>query len=112
MEKETKENTSKTAKSLFAETDINEETLQENGIRNHVRLKYFKIQNEPNKYGIEVEKTEYKDDFMKIENEKIKEVTNDEKVVEEMLYSLKKGYVTPCGLTDIIEEIQQRYNLI
>ena len=72
-------------KTFFGSVFIEKEKLEEAGIKYPIKLEYYKQINEDEisnyekpKYGIEIIKTEYKPDYTKVENKKIKYITNDE----------------------------------
>ena len=73
-------------------TFIRVEKLKEVGINHPIKLEYYKIINEDEivrkekaKFGIDVVKTEYIDNNIKVEDKKIQYVSNDEKRIEEIL---------------------------
>lgn len=93
------------------------ENLRHNGIYNPIKIDYYKteeILTEENKvkYGIEIVKTEYKDDEKtNIEINNIYEISNKEKEVDEILKIFKENDVTPIGAEDIISDYFYNYNV-
>ena len=72
-------------RTFFGGTFIEKEKLEEAGIKHPIKLEYYKQINEDEinshkkaKYGIEIIKTEYIPNNLKIETKNIKYVTNDE----------------------------------
>lgn len=96
-------------RTFFSSTFIKEEMLNEERINYPIKLEYYKIINtkgeKEQKYGINIVKKEYKKEGIKIENEEMKEITNDEKQIEEVLHILERNEVTPIGLKDVLREI-------
>lgn len=102
-------------KTFFSSTFINKETLSEAGIYHPIRLDYYKIINEEEKttkekprFGINVVKTEYYKDDVKIENKKIPYVSNDEKKIEKILKLLKENEVTPIIVEDVLSDFSKQ----
>ncbi|MBO6233561.1 MAG: hypothetical protein J6I85_00635 [Clostridia bacterium] len=111
-------------KKFYGGVFINNQILEEAGIKHPIKLEYYKNinyeykyeeekENQYNaqeqynnfKYGISVVKTEYLKDKNKVEEKEIKELTNDEIKTEYLLNILKENYVTPIGLEDILNDI-------
>ena len=88
---------------------IEEEILRKEGIYHPIKLEYYKIENEPKegnlKYGLEVVKTEYYTNDVKIEKTELEGLTNDENAIKNILDILKENKVTPIGIQDVIKEI-------
>ena len=57
-------------------------------------------------------KTEYKENEVKVEENKIKYISNDEKKIEEFLNVLKENEVTPIALEDILSDFSKKTILI
>lgn len=97
-------------KTFFSSTFVNEELLQQEGICYPIKLEYYKITNEIDpqeekvKFGIKVVEKEYKKEGIKVNKQKIEEVSNDEEKIEELLKKLERNEVTPGGLEDVINE--------
>ena len=99
-------------KNFFGSIFINRDELRSAGIDYPIKVEYYKITNEEEKikenkliYGIQVIKTEYKDKI-RVEQENIEHITNDENEIEKMLSIIKQNEVTPIGLKDVILEIK------
>lgn len=100
-------------KNFFGSIFINRDKLEEAGIKNPIKVEYYKITNETQKikenelmYGIQIIKTEYKEKIG-IEQNKLEHITNDEKEIMQMLEKLKENEVTPVGLEDVIIELKK-----
>lgn len=100
-------------KNFFGSIFISRDKLAEAGINYPIKVEYYKIINEdkqikPNKlmYGIQIIKTEYKDKIG-VEQDKIEEITNDEKEIDDMLSLVKDNEVTPVGLKEVVPEIKK-----
>jgi len=111
---ETKEEEIK-LKTFFGSTFINKKELEEANINYPIKLEYYKIINEDEliarkgtKFGINIIKTEYRENAPKIEEETIKYLSNDEQKVDEILESLKCNEVTPIALQDIIIDFSKQ----
>ncbi len=94
---------------FFGSIFIEKEKLKEAGIINPIKLEYYKIINEDEfvkeknkKYGIEIVKTEYIGNDMKVENKMIKYLSNNEQKIDEILKILKENEVTPIAVQDVI----------
>lgn len=102
-------------RTYFSSTFIEKEILNEAGIYHPVKLDYYKIINEDEmiqqekaKFGIHVVKTEYKKDEVKVENKKIRYVSNDEKTIEKILNILKENVVTPIAVEDVLNDFTKK----
>lgn len=88
------------------------ENLRHNGIYNPIKIDYYKteqtneiLENETLvKYGIEIVKTEYKDEKTNVEVNKMYEISNNEKDIDEILRIFKENEVTPIVAEDIISD--------
>ena len=101
-------------KNFFGSIFINRDRLIEAGINYPIKVEYYKIINEEEKikqnrliYGIQIIKTEYKDKIG-VEQNKLENITNDEKEITKILSIIKENEVTPIGLEDVILEIKNR----
>ena len=98
-------------KKFFGGMFIENEILRKEGIYHPVKLDYYKIvsydkqKEDKAKYGLEIVKTEYYPNDVKIEKRLIEHLTNDEKSIGEILNLLKENQVTPIGMQDVIQEI-------
>lgn len=94
-------------KSFYGGTYIGREILAENNIYHPIRLEYYKLEKEEKNtlfYGIEVVKTEYKDEKTIVENESIENITKEEEKIIELLEKFKTGTVMPTFLKEMLEE--------
>ena len=98
-------------KKFFGGMFIENEILRKEGIYHPIKLDYYKITNQEDenqdklKYGLEIVKTEYYQNNVKIEKKLVKCLTNDEITIEKILNILKENRVTPVGTQDVIKEI-------
>ena len=107
-------------KTFFDGIFISKEHLEEAGIKYPIKLEYYKIARDENvkntnqvketentkgKYGIEVVKTAYINEEIKVEKASIDKLTNDEKIENSILDILKRNEVTPVILEDVIEDL-------
>ncbi len=94
-------------KSFYGGTYIGKEILAENNIYHPIRLEYYKIENEEDiglSYGIEVVKTEYKEEKPKVEKNSLENITMKESEIIELLEKFKNGTVMPSFLEEMIQE--------
>ena len=98
-------------KKFFGGMFIDNDTLRREGIYHPIKLDYYKIINEDEnkeiefKYGLEIVKTEYFTNDVKIERKAMGNLTNDETYIQKILDILKENEVTPVGMNDVIKEI-------
>lgn len=98
-------------KTFFGGTFIEKEKLEEAGIDHPIKLEYYKQINEDDinsgkeKYGIQIIKTEYIPDNLKIETKSIKYVTNDELEENKILNIFKENQVTPINSEEVILDL-------
>lgn len=95
-------------KSFFGGTYLGKDTLENNNIYYPIRLEYYKteeIEEFKSVYGIEVVKTEYKDNQVNVENKVIDKITDEEKTIERILEKFKEGEITPAVSEEILEEL-------
>ena len=95
----------KRIRNFFAGIFIDKERLKENNINYPIRLEYYKTKNTKNEYGIEVVKTEYREGFIKYENDAVTKVTTEEDKINNMIYKLKENLVTPIELKEVVNEM-------
>ena len=83
--------------------------------RNQRKKGYF-IQSKENRpsdnyarFGISVVKTEYIPDNIKIVSREVKDISADERKIENLLSILKEMEVTPIALEEIIKDLQPEY---
>ena len=96
-------------KTFFDGVFIDKKKLEEAGIKYPIKLEYFKTtgeeENVETRFGIEVVKTEYLDNSVKIESKEVKNITNDLQEEERILTLLKNNEVTPIGVEGVLQEI-------
>lgn len=100
-------------KYFFGCTFMNQEELEDIGVKYPIKLDYYKTKtNEENikneneiKYGIEVIKTSYKEENVDIEKRTIPEIIKDEIKIEQILSKLKQNKVTPVSAKYVIEDL-------
>lgn len=95
-------------RSFYGGTYVGKELLAKNNIYYPIRLEYYKTQKLENMkpmYGIEVVKTEYKDDKVNVENKIIDEVTSEENKINQILEQFKTGEITPVVTEEMLEEL-------
>ena len=102
-------------KNFFGSIFINCDELREAGIEYPIKVEYYKISNEISVnnraiFGIQVIKTEYKEKIG-VEQNKIENITSNEKEINKILKQLKEGEVTPIGLEDTLIELEDRITI-
>ncbi len=107
-------------KTFFGSIFINKQKLEEENINYPIKVDYYKVINEDEldfrkgtKFGIQVIKTEYKENNeIKVEEKTIKYLSNDEQKVDQILETLKNNEVTPVSLQDIIIDFSREILLL
>ena len=106
-------------KTFFGSIFMEKEALKEVGIYHPIKLEYYKIIHEDEivkrktaNFGIDVIKTEYRAENVKVENKEIQYLSNDETRLEEILNLFKEHEVTPTGVEDILIEFSKKVILI
>lgn len=98
-------------KIFYGEIFMDTENLRLNGIYNPIKIDYYKTEQTNEilenktlvKYGIEIVKTEYKDENINnVEVNKMYEISNNEEDIDEILRIFKENEVTPIVAEDII----------
>lgn len=100
-------------KHFYAGTFINRDDLKSIGIEYPVKLEYYKTKpnievtssKEKIRYGIEVVKTSYIHEEIKVENTEISGFTEDETIVNTILDTLRRNEVTPICAKYIVEDL-------
>lgn len=98
-------------RTFFGGAFIDKEKLEEAGIEHPIKLEYYKQINEDDinygkqKYGIQIVKTEYIPDNLRIEMKSIKYVTNDELEENRILNIFKENQVTPINSEEVILDL-------
>ena len=98
-------------KTFFDGVFISRKQLKEAGIEYPIKLEYFKTSRKENvetQYGIEIVKTEYLENNVRVETKEIENITNKEIEQDRILTLLKNNEVTPIGAKDVLEELLNR----
>ena len=96
------------SKTCYGMTYFDENDLKQAQINHRVELEYYKTdkcREDDFKYGIEICKKEYINDNIKIETNRIENITNSSDKVIEIINTLKRYKVTPVGLNDVLEDL-------
>ena len=95
-------------KTFYGGIFMDKEGLRKAGIYHPIKLEYYKVE-ELNRniefYGIEVVKTEYKEDKISVEKTNVTKITSDEKRANQILDMLKRNEVTPIIVEDVVEDL-------
>ena len=93
---------------IFVEREI----LHQAGIEHPIKLEYYKMINqnkqtnyEQNIYGIDIVKTEYRENNIITEEKELKYLSKDENKINQMLNLLKEYIVTPISAQDVVEDL-------
>lgn len=100
-------------KKFYGGIYLGREQLEQNSILYPIKLEYYKLIEETKEpyYGIEIVKTEYKNEDAKIESKAvIQKVTTDELTINEILKKVQRGSVTPMIAEEVIEDIAKTLN--
>lgn len=96
-------------KTFYGDTYINEEELRKIGINYPIKLEYYKTYKEDTTentvYGIEVVKRSYLDGNTNIEKKIIKNVNDDDHIINKILKILKENEVTPISAQEVIDDL-------
>ena len=97
-------------KKFYGGIFIDKDNLSKEGIDYPIKIEYYKIYdntslNKKTQYGVEVVKTEYKNNDIIIENKEIRRITNEEVKINNILDKLKINQVTPVVANYIIEDL-------
>ena len=98
-------------KTFYGGKFIAKSKLEKEGIFYPIKLEYYKsIETKENRpSGISVVKTEYIPDNIKIVSREVKDISADERKIENLLSILKEMEVTPIALEEIIKDLQPEY---
>ena len=104
-------------KTFYGGKFIAKSKLEKEGIFYPIKLEYYKsIETQGNKqndnytrFGISVVKTEYIPDNIKIVSREVKDISTDERKIENLLSILKEKEVTPVAVEEIIRDLQPEY---
>lgn len=96
-------------KTFYGDTYINREELQKIGINYPIKLKYYKTYKDDTVenvvYGIEVVKRSYLEGNTNIEKRIIKNVNDDDSIINKILKILKENEVTPISAQEVIDDL-------
>lgn len=101
-------------KRFYGSIFIEKEKLEEAGIKEPIKLEYYKIINknenkneikDEKEYGIEIVKTQYKENDAQVEGKMVENISNSEERIDEILRILKNNEVTPICLQDILYDL-------
>ena len=98
-------------KQFYAGTFMSKDDLANVGVNYPVKLEYYKTESKffkeigESRYGIEVIKTSYLNEGIKVENSKITGIAKDEKIVNKILDIMKKNEVTPVCAEYIVQDL-------
>lgn len=92
-------------KEYYGNTFLAEEEVPYLG---EVKLEYYKIE-EDNNFGIEVVKTEKRDEIETSEKIKLDKITSNENVINSLLNKICKHKVTPVALTDVVNDLMYNF---
>ena len=95
-------------KTFFGGMFMNKDELRREGILQPIKLEYYKIKNIKSKndiFGVEIVKTEYINEKVKVERASVDRLTNDESIENKVLDILKRNEVTPIGLDDVVQDL-------
>ena len=106
-------------KTFYGGKFIAKSKLEKEGIFYPIKLEYYKSietkEDRPSdnyaRFGISVVKTEYIPDNIKIVSREVKDISADERKIENLLSILKEMEVTPIALEEIIKDLQPEYSL-
>ena len=96
-------------KTFFDGIFIDKDRLLEEGIKYPVKIEYFKTitgkENVENKYGIEIVKTEFKNENINVESKEVPNITNNANEADKILKILRDNEVTPIAMQDVLDDI-------
>ena len=94
---------------FYGDTYINNEELKEIGIDYPIKLEYYKMYDEvkefKTEYQIEVIKSSYLGENVRIEKRVVGNIVKDDRVVNRILETLKQNAVTPIIAQDVIDDL-------
>lgn len=103
-------------KTLYGSAIIDKEELSEVCIEHKIELEYYKIINKENsvknnklKFGIKIVKKEYINNSIMTEEKEIKNLSDNEQKIIEILEVLKRNKVTPIGVIDVMLDMSNKY---
>ncbi|MDO5556474.1 MAG: DUF6514 family protein [Clostridia bacterium] len=102
------------SRTYYGSIFLGEEDLKETNISYKVKLEYYRIKSYINKetkeianYGIEIVKKEYRENKVNTETSNKEYITNNPNEVNKIIEKLRKHKVTPIGLNDVLEDLQE-----
>lgn len=93
-------------KKFYGGIFMDKDKLKKVGILYPIKVEYYKLKEEGNIdiFGIEVIKTEYKNNDVLVEKEDIKRLTSDEDEANHILDILKENEVTPIIVREVVQD--------
>lgn len=93
-------------KKFYGGIFMDKDKLKKVGIFYPIKVEYYKLKEEGNIdiFGIEVIKTEYKNNDVLVEKEDIKRLTSDEDEANHILDILKENEVTPIIVREVVQD--------
>ncbi len=103
----------KSSKTCYGMTYIENAEIPNGNLNHRIELEYYRIKKprfnllgKPNKkYGIEIQKREYKNNKFKVETNSVNHITKSKEKVINIINTLKEYKVTPVGLNDVLEDL-------
>lgn len=98
-------------KKFYGGIFMDKEALRKMGITYPIKLEYYKIEEKVEAgdgseiYGVEVIKTEYKNEETNIESAVVNHVSYDETAANQILEILKANQVTPVTTQDVLNDL-------
>lgn len=109
----------KSSKTCYGMTCIENIEIPNGNTNHRIELEYYKIKKPKfnllhksnKKYGIEIQKREYKNNNFNLEINSVDEVTKSRHKVIEIIKTLKEYKVTPIGLNDVLDDLLKQKSL-
>lgn len=93
-------------KKFYGGIFMDKDKLKKVGIFYPIKIEYYKIKEEGkiDIFGVEVIKTEYRNNTVSIEKENINRITDDENEANHILDLLKENEVTPVIAREVVQD--------
>ena len=103
----------KSSKTCYGMTYIENADIPNGNINHRIELEYYKIKKpkfnllgkQNKKYGIEIQKREYKNNSLNVETNSVNYITKSKEKVIKIINTLKEHKVTPVGLNDVLDDL-------
>ena len=101
----------KNTRKFYGDTIIKLEDTEEDGLSNQFKLEYYQVKSSITeashlvKYGVEILKRDVINDEI-LERKEIRDITNVEEKIYNVLDILYRNEVTPVSVNDVIEDLQ------